>query len=742
MCSKYALFTHKSLDEKTEPEERFIQAIEEYNTDGHLRTLLIKHFAKSWGQVFRSADTLEETLKAAQSGCNDAEKCLSFLLAKPVVEELRSNFHMMMDKGDWGRPTNAAVALVSFARDIALTCFSSSAYTLYSSGLKESLYNLDFHQFLSVFYSKDYLLSKALFDDEKLLSLGAEHRTHFLWKVFKALTEQCYYPLRSSTIDTSIDNHIEKLISALSRKHHQGPPTKCVYDFLRGIEFLKAWIQHDAQAGRLSIKNDSLMRNIDHNWFYELVGSLNSLTTTQAVTEEIAEAAEQWLRETRRELHTLFYCHTDVTSASETEKKAWASSLDEHFKNYFIDIPQRNSLELDEIKAREFEYLNSLCSQLTQSQVETWIEWTVETDFHSILNSDSKKVDKALKLGSKWWGTEYADAYTVMCEKSLSNQDSESQISILSARLNNWDFATSEAFKVCSEWWNLLFRGLLDTANFPKELLPNWITIAKSRGIDREHWIPHLDKSIGILRGRISTNERADVHRDLNELLPVLDDINPTKALRHRIMLIRLTTTALTDESISRFNTINDRDKAIQWDKPLNELAKNRAWNNSQSKLPNSASYEEQKVVEIESFTQFSCDLAEFCLSRLRLQKGQKAEKGKFYDEDQLIEPSQAWRRGYLKALTELGFDLNGKVHKAIHFIKQSDPNEEIRAIANECYRAVRRHSKKQRSLEELKRGIVAAEWWLLICQRLELNLDVDNEEALKTRRRLLRHPH
>jgi hypothetical protein len=35
---------------------------------------------------------------------------------------------------------------------------------------------------------------------------------------------------------------------------------------------------------------------------------------------------------------------------------------------------------------------------------------------------------------------------------------------------------------------------------------------------------------------------------------------------------------------------------------------------------------------------------------------------------------------------------------------------------------------------------MVAAEWWLLLNQRLELKLDVDYDAALKTRRSLLRN--
>ncbi|MBE5130042.1 hypothetical protein HJ041_09885, partial [Vibrio parahaemolyticus] len=133
-------------------------------------------------------------------------------------------------------------------------------------------------------------------------------------------------------------------------------------------------------------------------------------------------------------------------------------------------------------------------------------------------------------------------------------------------------------------------------------------------------------------------------------------------------------------------------------------------------------------------------ELAEFCLSRLRLRKGEKA-RDKQYAVEQIVEQSSVWRQGYLKALTELGVDLNGKVHKAVYFIKQSDPDPDVRAIASECYKAVRRNTKKNSTIADLKRGIIAAEWWLLICQRQNLGMTINHEDALKTRRNLMRNP-
>lgn len=62
MCRIDAEFGKYDLDEKADPSERFIQALDEYEVVGQLRSLLTNHFATTWQHVFSSANRLEETL--------------------------------------------------------------------------------------------------------------------------------------------------------------------------------------------------------------------------------------------------------------------------------------------------------------------------------------------------------------------------------------------------------------------------------------------------------------------------------------------------------------------------------------------------------------------------------------------------------------------------------------------------------------------------------------------------------
>ncbi|MFD2015809.1 hypothetical protein ACFSJQ_08565 [Vibrio olivae] len=322
----------------------------------------------------------------------------------------------------------------------------------------------------------------------------------------------------------------------------------------------------------------------------------------------------------------------------------------------------------------------------------------------------------------------------------MNELEIEKQLRILSAHVPARRVVSSEFYSACSEWWRELFRGLPETVNFPKRLIPEWTTTA-IRCLHGENLTPYIDKSIGILRGEVSKSDETETPLYYSDLLRVLlerlDKVQPSKSFRHRMLLMRSYSSSFADEAISlrdrSFNTSTN-----QWYEPISDLAKKLFDNNQVINLGESPENYEKKLSQ--PYIACTHELAEFCLSRLRLRKGEKA-RDKQYAVEQIVERSSVWRQGYLKALTELGVDLNGKVHKAVYFIKQSDPDPDVRAIANECYKAVRRNTKKNSTIADLKRGIIAAEWWLLICQRQDLGMTINHEGALKTRRTLMRNP-
>lgn len=76
MCRIDAEFGNLHLDEKSDPLERFIQALDENAIREPIRALLTKHFAADWPHIFRSVDQLEETLARARGKLRHRTKLL------------------------------------------------------------------------------------------------------------------------------------------------------------------------------------------------------------------------------------------------------------------------------------------------------------------------------------------------------------------------------------------------------------------------------------------------------------------------------------------------------------------------------------------------------------------------------------------------------------------------------------------------------------------------------------------
>jgi hypothetical protein len=710
MCRIDAPFGNRLLNEKTDPVERFIQVLDEYGANGSFRSLLTKHFSNNWMRVFSDVASLEEALRCAQQHDSDPEKFTAFLLAYPVIDRLRSDLGDYVIELHFGASRKTYPRL-DFAIDGARNFFPKSAYGLFSSGLDKAL-RTPYDRFVSVFYGEDFCFSRAFFDDEALTSL--HQRTTILWQFFSVITS---------------DTQRKNLISAASLSVLQGPPTRGehrgAHDFLRGIEFLKSWVKYDAKAGRLGSDDETLLEKIDRYWQRDLVSSLQ----TQQLSGEALELAEKWLSKTRRELKTAYYLCSDLTSAPDQDIERWAKGLDKHFDSYSSDCLDIVSTPYDELIAHEIEYLDQLNSQLSPLQIETWIQWAVKVDFESVLKSGKDRLNKS----EKWRGTKHSAIWKEKFLAEYHDLDMESRLSILSS---DNPFPRYDPDEEDRGLWNSLLRDLIKKDGFPTKLIPRWAISTRDK-LDREERTPYIDKSIGILRGELSKDAKPEHHEHLNQLLEELDRLARSKALRHRLMLMRSSKVPFSDESISRFSSF-DTERAVEWYLPLEQLAND--WFAHQENRKTSAALLDREKSKKECFETLSHELAEFCLSRLRLRKGEKAKDGK-YCSDQVTETSPIWRQGYLKTLEELGFDLNGKVHKTVHFTKQSDPDEGVRGVAKDCYRSVRRDTKKKSSIEDLKRGIIAAEWWLLMSQRRELNEIVNHEEALKTRRRLLRNP-
>lgn len=730
MCRIDAPFGNHPLDEKKDPTERFLQALDEFNVEGNFRTLLIKHFSDHWQSVFRNVSELEKALSDTKQHDTEVEKCIAILLflKETITNSILRYFNM------YKLPVNDD-AVIGFLNDVAQTYYPSSPYGLFTAGMNKVQAN--YFLFVSWLYGKDFCFSKEFFDDKALSSIKERDRTAILWDYFYSISPKLK-GLKYYSDDTGL---LEELISVAASDLTFGPLTQGPNEILRGFNFIKAWISYDSQAGRFSYSWTEFCYDWSSPW-----GNIETLIRDKnSDCEDTSKLLNKWLEDMALEFEMLLCLSADLNHASVESKGKWAREIEHCFTSYThihaYNKYRSNTLEHDNLSMLLSDALNQFGSRLSPLQISLWIKYSIDNDFERILNSDNSST-RLSDSTEKWINKEYFALWKDMFAGSLNELSAKSRLRILSISAPYSKCNSEGEYLDCKGWWDDLFSNLIEQDNFPKHLTPNWTVIGIDR-FKREDMLPFIDKSIGILRGELSQTENTEeelktYHQQLETLLTALDKLSPEKGLRHRLQLMRSSTVTFSDESISKVGTPFSRDGFNKWYDSLSQLLEANC--SYQTNGNRDITYENYEQIKNDFFVAFSYELAEFCLSRLRLRKGQKAKDGK-YDPNQVIEQSSIWRQGYLKALTELGFDLNGKVHKTVNFTKQSDPDAAVRAIASECYKTVRRKTKKNPTIQDLKRGIIAAEWWLLLCQRKELGLEVKHEEALKTRRNLMRNP-
>lgn len=728
MCRIDAEFGNHDLDEKSNPYERFIQALDENTTDGQFRSLVTKHFSENF-KNFNDISDFEEVLVATKQATSEQEKCIAFLLASKtrLSEALFYSYAPNQQL-----TTNKHQHTLNFARDVAKTFFADSPYSFFANISKALFANHDYRRFLDCFYGEHFYLSQSFFDD---VSIPNQVRSGYLWQVFYALAPQLQN-ITSSQEETGL---LKDLISIAYADIIVGPPTKDAHSIKQAFEFISAWIKYDAQAGRLPDYFATFLSDDVRS----LLESIQSFIEAQEIATEIKPSLDSWLKSIELDLKRSYFINTDLTALPEDKHKLWAYNL-EHY--YISDIKSAiyndygydyNSNNRDEIALLVNKAFNSFCSQLSAEQINVWIHWCIDNDFKSILKNEHPL--SSLSNSEKWCQEKFFEKWKVIFLNQLDDLSHDKRLRVLSSPAPIEHSNGETFYPQVSEWWHTLFNQQIENVNFPKDLIPDWTCTALYRLPELAE--PYIDKSIGILRGKIQNTESCEqkikeYDQQLETLLSTLDRKEPTKSLRHRLFLMRSSSKPFSDESLSKFSSFESMH--CKWYYSFIDLVKTQFGYKTQGKLGMSS--EDYSQTEYDFYLEFSYSLAEFCLSRIRLRKGEKAKDNK-YESGQVVEQSQIWRQGYLKALTELGFDLSGSVHKTVNFTKKADPEQDVRDIASECYKAVRRNAKKNPTLQDLKRGIISAEWWFLLCQRQELNLEINPQEALKTRRKLLRNP-
>lgn len=716
MCRIDAEFGNLHLDEKSDPTERFIQALDEHEIREPTRALLTKHFAANWRYIFHSVDKLEEALARARGQASPQDQAAALLSSRSLAERLSWSFFPAAIQVGSHEPNSE---VLTFAKELAQTLFPESPYTLFKSfKAANSSYPVRYEWFIQALYGDDYCFQRAVFDDPELIAEGELAREEVLWLCFSAL------PQNEQEGQTELASIFSpKATTLISVASLQQSPTPAARQWLQRLRFLEVWVESDAAAGRLRSPYEGIFEKLYTEWG-ELRSELEAQRSGESDVKALCDSAINWLDDLELQLKETLAIHMDLSNADEGQLSDWASQLDKCVLGRIIQLPS------GEWDVAEQQHLRRLLSLLTSDKADVWIQQSIQSDLEQALR------DKEFcgQSSRKWWASDYAVTWQTKFEDKIHNLDVTDALDVLTCRL--YRLPSGSASQKFHPWWNSLLEKLIHDPEFPLALTSQW-TVAAIDRLSNEVVLPYIDKSLGLLRSRLSNAAEPDLNNQLDALLSRLSHLDPRRALRHRLMLMRSSYLPFADESVSRFSS-HHSDKAVSWYSPLSEQARN-----FHAKKLNGQPYvdrQEREKAELESYQSFALDLIDFCLSRLRLRKGEKKPEDERYADSQVTEQSAIWRQGYLKALLEIGLDPNGKAHKTVFFTRQFDPDESVRDVAKEAYRAVRRETNSKKSVQDYKRGLIAAEWWLLMSQRRALDLPIDPEGALKTRRNMMRN--
>lgn len=737
MCRIDQRFNVLSLDEKDDPIERFVQALDEYNVDEPLRSLLMTHLSNNYKELLSGFGrsgfySLENILKEIQNYIGK-EKCTAFFASELILKDLNTHFSDYL-LSPYSREKNRGQVFSEMLFEFAKTDYADSLYQLYSNlRMNNNTFNIDFRTFASKIYDEDYFLSETFFSDCLIESLLENDRNKLRWNIFTWFTTFRSYEDKHYKIRT--DDIVHYLLDAIDPEKSSAS----LSSFLKGFEFLKKWVDYESKARRLFSPSDSFVSNkLDEQNDYIILPALDRLYGSQLISEEDKTSVENWWDEARHRIKIQIYSHANLSEASDEQKEQWGSDVDRSFYSYYFGKSCHDDNKL--ILQPETDCLRVFCREMGSIHIETWVESTINQDIQTILklkegSSSLYEFDRS----QKWCTEEHKETWKEKLTLIVSLLDIKDQLTVFSKTIHipfssiNLCEIEKKAKRDCTSYLRQCQIGLASQEHFPKKLLPRWYLVSHSH-IDSSKKETYLVDCIGILRGEMSSDPKPCDYNDLKELLALLECVNPSKAMRQRLLLMRAAPIPLTDQSLSLRSCFGSNSKPeVDWYLGIDDVCMRYA---AYSRINEFA--DDYRQAQFNASTEVSKEFVEFCLGRLLLRKGEKASK-EGYTEGQVVEKSSIWRQGYLKALEALGFNLNGKIHKTVNFISKSDPDKDVRAIAKSCYKTIRRGRTESTTIKDIRRGLIAAEWWLLLYQREELGEKVDYEEAKQTRRRLLR---
>ena len=133
-------------------------------------------------------------------------------------------------------------------------------------------------------------------------------------------------------------------------------------------------------------------------------------------------------------------------------------------------------------------------------------------------------------------------------------------------------------------------------------------------------------------------------------------------------------------------------------------------------------------------------EFAKFCLERLKTKKNDtnRSEKVSNYADGDFVEPRSIWRQCYVQALTALRVNPGGRAHRTLFWLSKNDPDKKVCELAKRAHRQIRHLNRRKPNLERgasPRRPLFEAFWWLRQAHLLVLGKEIDQADAMRTRR-------
>ena len=323
-------------------------------------------------------------------------------------------------------------------------------------------------------------------------------------------------------------------------------------------------------------------------------------------------------------------------------KKAWCCN---------VNLEGLSDGNFDVWARRSYECFLPLCKDLSEERAARLIVWGIEEDLKKWLTFKSEHhslLDPGL-CSEMWYVSVFRELWRSHLINAIHALSFADRLNILGLRFG-WKITFSTfmlpeyltlspefckegeddayyEFRVASNdiaWWDSLLRLLPEDILFTNEFYPDWTLKALSRFGYSEALVFSADKSLGVLRGNGRASEKEFSAEEIGKLIQILEHFNSEKAVRHRLLLLRSSQRPYATENL-------DVDRASSRPETMSEILQKLLVGHFAHESRRHLRGDERLQEELLLYSSVRAWIAQFCLSRLKLRKGEKTENDSLY---------------------------------------------------------------------------------------------------------------